>query len=150
MDYLLMPSPLIVAGLTLGVADATATAVAKIRIKQFWAIPLASKVVAGVARWLCPCFFFIVCWGHAHAGAGRRKKSPAKAIDIAMKTFHEWPAERMAKNEALWLNDKNAVIGLSRLNLLPKNSAVNKSLAKWPAKAKAMPGITRAYPIRQQ
>jgi hypothetical protein len=32
---------------TLGVVDATATAVAKIRIKQFWAIPLTGKVVAG-------------------------------------------------------------------------------------------------------
>jgi hypothetical protein len=50
--------------------------------------------------------------------------------------------------EGLWLNDKNAVIGLSRLNPLPKNSAVNKSLAKGPAKA--MLGIKRAYPIRQQ
>ena len=47
MDYLLKPSPLIVAGLTLGVAIAKATAVAKLRIKQFWAIPLAGKVVAG-------------------------------------------------------------------------------------------------------
>jgi hypothetical protein len=46
MDYLLKPSPMIVAGLTLGVANAKATAVAKIRIKQFLAIPLAGKVVA--------------------------------------------------------------------------------------------------------
>jgi hypothetical protein len=46
MDYLWKPSPLIVAGLTLGVADAKATAVAKIRIKQFLAIPLTGKVVA--------------------------------------------------------------------------------------------------------
>ncbi|MFO0903216.1 MAG: hypothetical protein U0939_09465 [Pirellulales bacterium] len=43
-----------------------------------------------------------------------------------MKTFHEW----LAMREGLWLNDKNAVIGLSRLNPLPKNSAVNKILAK--------------------
>jgi len=35
------------AGLTLCISDAKATAVAKIRIKQFWAIPLAGKVVAG-------------------------------------------------------------------------------------------------------
>jgi len=62
-----------------------------------------------------------------------------------MKTFHEWLAER-TKNEGLWLNDKNAVIGLSRLNPLPKNSAVNKSLAKGPAKAKAMPGVAPATP----
>ncbi len=59
-----------------------------------------------------------------------------------MKTFHEWLAERM-KNEGLWLNDKNAVIGLSRLNPLPKNSAVNKSLPKGPAKAKAMLGDSK-------
>jgi hypothetical protein len=57
-----------------------------------------------------------------------------------MKTFHEWLAERK-KNEGFWLNDKNAVVGLSRMNLLPKNSAVNKSLAKGTAKAKAMPGV---------
>lgn len=46
MIYLLMPSPPFVARLTLCVAIATATAVAKIRIEQFWAIPLAGKVVA--------------------------------------------------------------------------------------------------------
>jgi hypothetical protein len=57
-----------------------------------------------------------------------------------MKTFHEWLAEG-TKNHGLWLNDKSAVVGLSRLNLLPKNSAVNKSLAKGPANAKAMPGV---------
>jgi hypothetical protein len=62
-----------------------------------------------------------------------------------MKTFHEWLAER-TKNEGLWLNDKNAVIGLSRLNPLPKACAVNKSLAKGPAKAKAMPGVAAATP----
>lgn len=48
-----------------------------------------------------------------------------------MKTFHEWLREH-TKNEGLWLNDKNAVIGLSRLNPPPKNSAVNKSLSKKP------------------
>ena len=63
-------------------------------------------------------------------------------IDIAMKPFHEW----LAMREGLWLNDKNSVIGLSRLNPLPKNSAVNKSLAKGPAKAKAMPGVAAATP----
>jgi hypothetical protein len=45
-----------------------------------------------------------------------------------MKTFHEW----MAVREGSWLNDKNAVLGLSRLNPPPKDSAVNKSLAKKP------------------
>jgi hypothetical protein len=33
-----------------------------------------------------------------------------------MKTFHEW----LAMREGLWLNEKNAVIGLSRRNPLPK------------------------------
>ena len=45
--YLLKQSPPFVAGLTLGYAIATATAVAELRIKQFWAIPLAGKLVAG-------------------------------------------------------------------------------------------------------
>jgi hypothetical protein len=86
--------------------------------------------------------FFIVALGHAHARTGLRKESPPLAIDTGMKTFHEW----LAMREGLWLNDKNAVIGLSRLNPLPKNSAVSKSLAKGPAKAKAMPGVAAATP----
>lgn len=45
-----------------------------------------------------------------------------------MKTFHEWLKERQ-QCEGLWLNDKNAVIGLSKMNPLPKDSAVNKSLS---------------------
>jgi hypothetical protein len=65
---------------------------------------------------------------HAHARTGLREESPAGAIDTAVTSFHEW----LAMREGLWLNDKNAVIGLSRLNPLPKNSAVNKSLAKKP------------------
>lgn len=36
----------IVAGLKLSIAVAKAIAVAKVRIRQFWAIPLAGKVVA--------------------------------------------------------------------------------------------------------
>ena len=56
MDYLFKPSLLFVAGLTLGVAIAKATAVAKLRIKQFWAIPLAGKVVA-----LCPMMAMPLC-----------------------------------------------------------------------------------------
>lgn len=35
--------------------------------------------------------------------------------------------------EGLWLNDDNAVVGLSKLNPLPKDSAVKKSLSKKPA-----------------
>lgn len=49
MDYLLKPSLPFVAWLTLDIADATATAVAKIRIKQFLAIPLAGKGSPGFA-----------------------------------------------------------------------------------------------------
>lgn len=40
-----------------------------------------------------------------------------------------------AIREGLWLNDKNAVVGMSRLNPLPKNSALDQSLAKGPTKA---------------
>ena len=83
-----------------------------------------------------------------HARAGQREESPAVAIDTAMMTFHEW----LAMRERLWLNDRNVVIGLSRLSPLPKNSAVNKSLAKGPAKAKpakpakAILGVAPATP----
>ena len=120
------------AGLTLCLAIATATAVAKITIKQFFAIPLTGKVVAGPCMMAMPLFLYRDVESHSRTH-GLREESPAGAIDTAMKTFHEWLTERMAKNEGLWLNDKNAVIGLSRLNPLPKNSAVKKSLAKGPA-----------------
>ena len=59
MDYLLKPSPLIVAGLTMCVAFATATAVAKLRIKQFLAIPMAGKVVAPCPVMAMPLFLFL-------------------------------------------------------------------------------------------
>ena len=59
MIYLLKPSPPFVAGLTLGIAIAKATAVAKIRIKQFWAIPLAGKVVAPCPVTIMPLFLFL-------------------------------------------------------------------------------------------
>lgn len=75
MDYLLMPSPLIVAGLTLGVADATATAVAKIRIKQFWAIPLAGKVVAGPCMMtLPPCVLYRDVGPRSRTGDAKNRK----------------------------------------------------------------------------
>ena len=45
-----------------------------------------------------------------------------------MKTFHEWLAERVAKNEGLWLNDKNAVIGMSNINPLLQKRAKVKPL----------------------
>jgi hypothetical protein len=57
-------------------------------------------------------------------------------LDTGMKTFHEWESELMTKNEGLCLDDSKAVIGLSRLNPLPKNSSENKHLAKMPRKAK--------------
>ena len=89
-----------------------------------------------------PVSFLMRRAAYAHGRAGLREESPAGAIDISMKTFHEWVAMR----EGFWLNDKNAVFGLSRLNPLPKNSAVNRSLAKGPAKAKAVPGVAAATP----
>jgi hypothetical protein len=47
-----------------------------------------------------------------HKSAGRREQSLAGAIDTGVKTFHECLAERMAKNEGLWLNGQNAMIVL--------------------------------------
>ncbi|MFN6107577.1 MAG: hypothetical protein ACK5EA_24415, partial [Planctomycetaceae bacterium] len=74
MDYLLKPSPLFVAGLTLGIASAKATAVAKITIKQFLAIPLAGKVVAGPCTMAMPLFLFdrdVESRSRTHGAAGR-------------------------------------------------------------------------------
>lgn len=67
-----------------------------------------------------------------------------------MKTFHEWLAERQRRQcEGLWLNDDNAVIGLSKLNPLPKDSAVNKSLSKKPKPSKpATPGVKPFKPAQ--
>ena len=78
MDYLLKPSPLFVAGLTLGIAIATATVVAKIRIKQFWAIPLAGKVVAPCPLMAMPLFLFF-CEGGADDHA-RVRFTPRKCV----------------------------------------------------------------------
>jgi hypothetical protein len=72
--YLLKPSPLIVAGLTLGSAIGKATAVAKIRIKQFRAIPLTGKVVAGLCTMAMPLFLFdrdVESRSRTHGAAGR-------------------------------------------------------------------------------
>jgi hypothetical protein len=49
---------MIMAGLTLGVAIAKTTLVAELRIKQFWAIPLADKVVSGPCMMAMPLFLF--------------------------------------------------------------------------------------------
>ena len=104
--------------------------------------PVAVSKVVGRAMHddLAPCVLYLDI--RQCSRTAECQESPVGAIDIAMKPFHEW----LAMREGLWLNDKNSVIGLSRLNPLPKNSAVNKSLAKGPAKAKAMPGVAAATP----
>jgi hypothetical protein len=79
MDCLLKPSPPFVVGLTLGVAIARATVVTELTIKQFWAISLTGKVVAGPCMMTLPPCVFIVCWGLAHSRAGQREESPAGA-----------------------------------------------------------------------
>jgi len=56
---LLKLSLLFVAGLTLGIAIAKATAVAKIRIKQFWTISSAGKAVAPCPVMAMPLFLFL-------------------------------------------------------------------------------------------
>ncbi len=127
MIYLLKPLPMTVAGLTLCVAIASATVVAELTIKQFLAIPPTCKVVAGPCLMAIPCFFFNVTLGHAHTRCGERQESPAGAIDKGMKTFHEWLADR-TKNEGLWLNDRNAVVGMSNINPLLQKKAKIKPL----------------------
>ena len=78
---------------------------------------------------------------HAHARMELREESPAGAIDTGMKTFHEWLAGR-TKNEGLWLNDKNAVVGLSNINPLLQKKVKVKPL-KLP---KAKLGVAGATP----
>lgn len=76
---------------------------------------------------------FLYANANAHARTG---KPSAASVDTGMKTFHEWLTERQRRQcEGLWLNDKNAVVGLSKPNPLPQDSAVNKNLSKRPAKA---------------
>jgi hypothetical protein len=60
-----------------------------------------------------------------------------------MRTFREWLA---TQSEGLWLNDKLAVAGLSKINPLPANSAVNKSLAKKPKPVSSKLGVAAATP----
>jgi hypothetical protein len=50
------------------------------------------------------------------------------AIDTGMKTFHEWLTDR-TKNEGLWLNDKSAVVGMSKINTLLQKKAQVTPLA---------------------
>ena len=58
---------------------------------------------------------------------GLREESPARAIDTRMKKFDEWLAER-TKYEGVWLNDKNAVVGMSNINPLLQKKAKVKPL----------------------
>lgn len=61
----------------MGVAIAKATVVAKIRIKQFRAIPLEGKVVAGPYTMAMPLFLFLcqaVADAHARANAKNRQR----------------------------------------------------------------------------
>ena len=118
---------MIVTGLTPCVAIASATVVAELTIKQFLAIPPTCKVVAGPCLMAIPCFFFNVTLGHAHTRWGERQESPVGAIDKGMKTFHEWLADR-TKNEGLWLNDRNAVVGMSNINPLLQKKVKFKPL----------------------
>ena len=71
--YLLKPSPITGAGLMSFVADARATAVAKLRIKQFWAIPLTGRVVVPCPLMAMPLFLFL-CEGVAKLTHGRRPR----------------------------------------------------------------------------
>ena len=74
LAYLLKPSPLFVAGRTLTVGIATARLVAELKIKQFLAIPLAGKVVAGpFVMALPPCVLYRVLGPRlrTHGAAGR-------------------------------------------------------------------------------
>ena len=74
MEYLLKPSPPFVTGRTLDVAIAKATAFSQIRIKQFWAIPMAGKVVAGPCMTAMPLFLLFRYVGprpRTHGTAGR-------------------------------------------------------------------------------
>ena len=66
-----------------------------------------------------PLFLFDCDVGQrSHTRMGLREESPAEAIDTGMNTFHEWLAARTTKNEGLWLNDRNPVVGMSNMNPL--------------------------------
>ena len=78
--YLLKPSPITGAGLMSFVADARATAVAKLRIKQFWAIPLTGRVVVPCPLMAMPLFLFL-CEGVADAHARANQESGERAIN---------------------------------------------------------------------
>ena len=70
MIYLLKPSPPFVARLIPCIPDAKATVVAKIRIKQFWAVSLTGKVVAGPSLLATPCFFLYAKASQAFSRTG--------------------------------------------------------------------------------
>ena len=76
---------------------------------------------------------------------GVASRTPAGAIDKGMKTFHEWLAER-PKNEGFWLNDKNAVVGMSTVYPLLQKKAKVKPL-KLP-KAKLSVALAMPMPFK--
>ena len=115
-------------------AHAAATAAAKTGITHSFVILRIKQGGRPVSRDGYAPVSFLVPMTSQIRTQGRRQESPAGGIETDMKTFHEW----LAMREGLWLNDRIAVIGRSWLNPLPKNSAVNKSLPKKPAKTKPM------------
>ena len=64
----------------------------------------------------------------------------ATAVALAMAMRQGAETQRIS-----YSNDKNAVVGMSRVNPLPKNSAVNRSLAKKPAKAMLAPATPKPF-----
>jgi hypothetical protein len=127
MDYLLKPSPPFVAGLTLCVADARATAVAKIRIKQFWAIPLAGKVVAPCPVMAMPLFLL-----HRDVESRSRTHGAAGRIASGSDRYRHEDVSRMAGRTATdarspWLGDeKLAPPSKSNVNPLEPNAKSGK------------------------
>ena len=80
MADLLKPSLMIVAGPTLWISIAKATAVAFSRIEQFLAIPLTGKVVVPCPVMAMPLFLFL-CEGVADAHARANQESGERAIN---------------------------------------------------------------------
>jgi len=77
---------------------------------------------------IVPLFLFLCeVIADAYARTELREKSPAGAIDTGMQTFHEWLTDR-TKNDGMWLNDRNDVVGMSNINPLFKKKAKVKLL----------------------
>lgn len=88
--------------------------------------PTPAKVIAGPCVMAMPPLLYLDVESRSRRH-GLREESSAGAIDTRMKTIHEWLADR-TKSEGLWLNDKNAVVGMSNINpLLQKKAKVKPS-----------------------